>query len=94
MSHFSKRLIEYRRIRKLTVKQVAENLGIPATTYRDWEYGNAITGEPYLKLANLFQISLYELLTGERLQKNQVAVEMKEIIDLQKKLLVKINNIL
>ena len=49
----------------LTIREVAEAIQVPITTYRDWEYGKAIRGEPYSKLASVFNVSLEELLLGE-----------------------------
>lgn len=59
------RIKRLREERKLTVKELSSKIGIPDTTYREWEYGRAITGEPYVKLAKELQVSLSLLLTGE-----------------------------
>lgn len=77
----------------MTIRNVAEKIGVPATTYRDWEYGNAITGEPYVKLAEVFEISIYELLTGNRPDRNKIIEDMAEVIELQKKIINKLNSI-
>ncbi len=44
-----------------SIKTAAEQIGVPVSTYRDWEYGNSIRGEPYQKIAEAFGISLEEL---------------------------------
>jgi transcriptional regulator with XRE-family HTH domain len=55
-----------RQQRGLRVLQVAEDLGVSPSTYREWEYGRRIQGhEVYLKLCDLFGVSLDELLRGE-----------------------------
>ncbi len=66
MEILSKRLKTFRTRRGLNQKEVAEMLGVAASTYRDWEYGKQIKGEPYVALAEIFQVSLTELLTGKR----------------------------
>jgi transcriptional regulator with XRE-family HTH domain len=43
---------------------MARAIGVPASTYREWEYGRAIRGEPYVKMAEVLKVSLYELITG------------------------------
>lgn len=43
------------------MREAARRIGVPETTYRDWEYGNAIQGEPYPRIAKAFGISLDEL---------------------------------
>ncbi|MNJ96839.1 transcriptional repressor DicA [compost metagenome] len=66
MESLSKRLQTLRLKQGLSQKQVADQLGIAASTYRDWEYGKQIKGEPYLDLAGVFQVSLTELMTGNK----------------------------
>ena len=65
MELFNKRLARLRKARGLSRKDVASKLGLPATTYRDWEYGVSITGEPYLQLAKILSVSVSELM-GEK----------------------------
>lgn len=50
---------------RLSAKDIADELGVAESTYRDWEYGRAINGEPYIALARIFKVSLSELLDAE-----------------------------
>lgn len=59
------RLKELRMKNKLSVSEVAEFVGVSSSTYREWEYGRSISGEPYMKIAEIFNVSLKFLLTGE-----------------------------
>lgn len=43
------------------MRETAKRIGVPETTYREWEYGRAITGEPYPKIAEAFEITLEEV---------------------------------
>jgi transcriptional regulator with XRE-family HTH domain len=61
-----KRLRRLREARGLSVKEVALRLEVPLTTYREWEYGRAIRGEPYVQLARILGVSLCGLLGAER----------------------------
>lgn len=65
MDEFNKRLKKLRLERKLTMRAAAKLIGIPETTYREWEYGRKIQGEPYLSIANAFGVSISELLEDE-----------------------------
>lgn len=65
MESLDKRLKRLREKKGITVKQLCQEIGIPVTTYREWEYGRAITGEPYVALAQVLGVSVYELLTGK-----------------------------
>lgn len=62
----AQRLRRLRDSKNLSAKEVAENIHVPLTTYREWENGRKIVGEPYLGLSKLFGISVYELITGEK----------------------------
>lgn len=73
---FSLRLKRLREARGIKVKEMASRLGVSVSTYRDWEYGRAIKGEPYPKMAEILSVSLQELLTGRCPLPEQV---MKEI---------------
>jgi transcriptional regulator with XRE-family HTH domain len=60
----SKRIKELREAKNLTIKATAGYLGVPPSTYREWEQGTKISGEPYEALAELFGVSLHYLMTG------------------------------
>lgn len=78
----SQKLQMLRRGTRLSVKDVADQLGVAESTYRDWEYGRAIKGEPYVKLAEVFGVSLSELLLPSVTnEKAFVLARIKEIED-------------
>lgn len=77
MREFGKRL-KYLRLKKnLSIKEIAITLNVSPSTYRDWEYGREIKGEPYIKLAEIFEVSLKYLLTGkyDSLEKDLLLIE-------------------
>lgn len=61
MEGFNHRLKKFRLQAKLSQRQAAKKIGVPESTYREWEYGNAILGEPYPQIAKAFNVSLNEL---------------------------------
>jgi transcriptional regulator with XRE-family HTH domain len=63
---FHIRLRRLRKTRRLTLKELSTLLQVPPTTYREWEYGRAIQGEPYVKLAECLNVTLLELMTGSK----------------------------
>lgn len=72
---------------ELTIKECADFLGVSASTYRDWEYGRAITGEPYPKIAELFGISILDLFGMNKSKSVATLSEIELIVDeLSKKL--------
>jgi transcriptional regulator with XRE-family HTH domain len=79
MEAFHARLRRFRKKRGLTMKEVAEKLKVPLTTYREWEYGRAIQGEPYLDLAAIFETSVYELLAGKKAEQIQALAELEQV---------------
>lgn len=66
METIHQRLRAYRKAKGFTIAEVALKSGIPASTYKEWENGRQIRGEPYLILAEIFQVSLHELITGKQ----------------------------
>jgi transcriptional regulator with XRE-family HTH domain len=64
MEPIGERLKRLREKKGLSAIDVAKAINVPPSTYREWEYGRTIRGEPYLKLANVLDVSLYELMTG------------------------------
>jgi transcriptional regulator with XRE-family HTH domain len=79
MGAFGTRLKHLREERDLGVAELAKKIGIPASTYREWEYGRAIKGEPYVGIANALNISLQELMTGEKPNKNQLLKKFEHL---------------
>ena len=84
---FGPRLKNLRFEKGYSVKEVARRLGIAESTYRDWEYGMKIKGEPYVKLAELYEVSLTWLLTGKR---DPIEEELKEMHQLLQKIRAKL----
>ena len=79
----STRLRNLRIEKGLTLREVAAVATVPTSTYRDWEYGKAITGEPYAKLAEFYGVSLSFLITG----KEEQPLEIIELIQEAKRCL-------
>lgn len=78
MEGLGKRLQMLRKARGWSVREIAGQLGVPETTYREWEYGRAIQGEgPYQKLSELLSISIFELITGKRPNKRKILKEIQ-----------------
>ena len=79
MKTIAQRLKSFRLRAGLSQKQVAEKIRVPPSTYRDWEYGTQIKGEPYVKLAEVFNVSLLELLTGEIQLETEFRAELRQL---------------
>lgn len=69
----SDRLCRLRTAKRLSVKEAAERIGVPVTTYREWEHGRKIVGEPYVQIARVFEVSVYELITGEKTSSSDIS---------------------
>jgi transcriptional regulator with XRE-family HTH domain len=76
---FGEKLKKLRLKAGLSQKQVAERAGISASTYRDWEYGKKIKGEPYADLASALRVSITELFTDKKVVTSKVQQELREI---------------
>lgn len=62
-----------------SISEVANTAGIAVSTYREWEHGRQIKGEPYEKIAQALGVTLYELLTGNKPAKLDVIRKIDEI---------------
>ena len=67
----AERLKRLRVKRGLSIKETATLAGVSVSSYREWEYGRAIRGEPYAQLADVFKVPIAELITGELLLTNR-----------------------
>lgn len=79
METIGQRLKRLRIKKRLSLKQVAEQLGISASTYRDWEYGKAIQGEPYMDLAKVLNVGIVELITGKDRQNDDLTKAIQSL---------------
>jgi len=61
---------------KMSIVDCAAKIGVSQSTYRDWENGRSISGEPYLQMAALFRISLSEFFG---LEEDNLAIELKKL---------------
>jgi transcriptional regulator with XRE-family HTH domain len=56
--------------RRLTMKRIAALIGVPVSTYRDWEYGSKIPAEQLQNIAKILEIPISELF-GEEIDPNK-----------------------
>lgn len=76
---FGKRLTLFRKRKGYSVRKMAELANVNEVTYRQWEYGAEIRGEPYPDLARAYGITLDELF-GTYLLENSAEEEVDKII--------------
>ena len=76
---FATRIKRLRLGTRLSLKDMANRLGVPVSTYREWEYGRTIRGQPYMRMAEVLGVSVLELLTGKTPSNQSVFKEIKTI---------------
>ena len=79
MNDIGKRIRKIREHKGLSVQEVSMQVGVPLSTYRDWEYGRSIRGQHYIAIDKALGISLRELLTGEKTQSSEIIGELESI---------------
>lgn len=79
MDTLAKRLKRLRTEQDMSAQAVADSAGIPVTTYREWENGRQILGEPYEKLAQALNVTLFELLTGRTPKQSDLFMKLDEV---------------
>jgi len=79
----SEQLKKFRKKADLKIVDCANKIKVSQSTYRDWEQGRSISGEPYLKIAKLFNVSLSELfgLSSHALTKelSDIQIELENV---------------
>jgi transcriptional regulator with XRE-family HTH domain len=78
-SLFHERLKTIREEQGLSLRQAAQRAQIPVSTYREWEAGRKIIGEPYEKIARALNVNLYTLMTGELSNTSEVLSIIEKI---------------
>ncbi len=68
METLGDRLKKLRTRKGLSISDVSSYISVSPSTFRDWENGREIKGEPYVKIADYFNVSLNYLLTGQELK--------------------------
>lgn len=79
VENFGLRLKKLRTDKSLTVKEMAKRAGIPISSYREWEQGRKILGEPYPKMANALGVSLGELFGMQNVEQKEVLGALEEV---------------
>lgn len=59
--------------------EIAKKIGVAESTYRDWENGRKIQGEPYLKIAEALEINILDLFEVKRVHQEFVKNELLKI---------------
>jgi transcriptional regulator with XRE-family HTH domain len=73
------RLKRVREQKGLTAKAVAKLVGVPQSTYLDWENGRGLKLPPLQKLCQVLAISVTELLINEKPPLAIVTSELEEV---------------
>lgn len=77
----SEKMKERRVQLNLKVKDVAYQIGVAESTYRDWENGRKIQGEPYQLIADALEMNILELM---EIQTSSFRLLMQEVENLEK----------
>lgn len=83
---FGKSLRALRLHLQMTVKEAAQKIGVPQSTYREWESGRAIRGLHYVELAKTFDVSINELFCVTDLNVRKLQECITTIQDIEKKM--------
>ncbi|MES2803907.1 MAG: helix-turn-helix transcriptional regulator [Bdellovibrionota bacterium] len=79
MINIGQRMKQFRVNAGLSIAEVATAASVPVSTYREWENGRQIQGEPYAKISQALNITLYELLTGQKPKSLDVLHKISEM---------------
>ncbi len=79
METIGQRIKQKRLDNQISLKELSIKAGIPLSTLREWESGRQIKGEPYEKIARALDVSLIELLTGQKPKHRELLIKVHEI---------------
>ena len=79
METIGQRIKSIRLENQISLKELSVKAAIPLSTLREWESGRQIKGEPYEKIARALEISLIELLTGQKPKHRELLIKIHEI---------------
>lgn len=79
MKDFGTRLKNLRELKSLSVKEMAERSQVPLSSYREWEQGRKILGEPYPNLAKALGVPLGELFGLQSIEQKEVVGALEEV---------------
>lgn len=74
----------------MTADAVAAKSGVASSTYREWENGRAISGQPYIKLAEVLGVSLYALFGLNETERGEIYSRLMQI----EKILVEVKSLI
>jgi len=83
---FGKRLRQFRLDKRLTIEGIAQKINVSPSTYREWESGRAITGNPYAALAQALGVSVHQILGIEDHSRDEILEHLERIEQLTSKL--------
>jgi transcriptional regulator with XRE-family HTH domain len=63
----------------LSAKEVAAKVSVATSTYRDWEEGRSINGEPYVQITEALELSIEDLLGLPKGRNDLILLELTRI---------------
>ena len=88
------RLERLRRRQGLSAKAMARLVGVPESTYREWEYGRGLKLPPFQEMRKVLAISVTELVTGDKPAFGELLRELEQIEVLIKASRLKIGSLI
>lgn len=73
------RLKRLRQEKELTATEMAKLIGVPQSTYLDWESGRGMKLPPFQKIGQVLAISVTELMIGEKPPLQEVSEALRKI---------------
>lgn len=68
----SQRIRQLRLGKKMTLKEIAGQLGVPTSTYRDWEYGRKVPAEVVSRLAEFYGLPISAFTANPKAQQSEL----------------------
>lgn len=79
-TNIGKKIRNLRLEKNMTMKDVAAELQVSRSTYRDWEYGRKLPADTLSRIAEVFKVSLDELM-GKEVTEAQIVPKVIQLIE-------------
>jgi transcriptional regulator with XRE-family HTH domain len=90
---FAERLKTLRAHKGLSASEMARLIGVPQTTYSDWENGKGLRIPPLLKISQVLAISVTELVIGQQTPADELIKEIELVEEKLRSIKVKLSTV-
>lgn len=90
---FAERLKALRVQKGLSASEMARLIGVPQSTYSDWENGKGLRLPPLQRISQVLAISVTELVTGQQIPADELIKEIEFVEEKLRSIKAKLSSV-